>query len=352
MKEYNITRYRGPALILSILCIALFWAYTIFIAGGFNFGIDFQAGINITLDVPAASDEEMIRETLGEFSPQVQTVGNGGQRYNVRIADDENAENFQQTVSKAVSENLKARFGQVSIVNEEYIGSSFAGSLATQTIWVTLIALGLILLYVWIRFKLNYAVSAIAAVFHDVLFLLGFIGALRLDFSTATIAAVLTIIGYSLNDTIVIFDRIRENSRVVKERSFRDIINLSVSQSLSRTLITSATTLLAVLAILIFATGTIRTFALSLAVGVLVGTYSSIFVASPILLAWHDRNLKRVQEETNRARPQLSPTAGTAGSSAKSKVRAPEPIKQTAEEILEATDRRAKARAKKKKKKK
>ena len=351
MKEYNVLGYRIPAMIISGLIIISFWAYTFFMAGGFNFGIDFSAGISITVDLPSSPSEEDIRSTLSDLNPQVQTVGSGETHYNIRIADDGDTEDFQQKISKTVNDGLNNRFDQVSIVNEEYIGVSFAGSLATQTIWVTLIALGLILLYVWVRFKLNYAVSAIAAVFHDVLFLLGFIGALGLEFSTATIAAVLTIIGYSLNDTIVIFDRVRENSRIVKDRTFKDIINLSISQSLSRTLITSITTLLAVLAILVFATGAIRTFALSLSVGVVVGTFSSIFVASPILLVWHDRQTRRIKASRTAASTSISsmgsPSAGTV-----SKAATLPPVAQTAEEIAKATEKRAKIRAKKKRKKK
>ncbi len=350
MREFNITKYRVPALAVSGLVIVSFWIYTLYLSGGFNFGIDFQAGVNYTVDISSSSDEEMIREELSDFKPQVQTVGNEGRRYNIRVPDDGSTADFQSTTSTRITKLLNDRFNGVSFISEEYIGSSFASSLATQTIWVTLIALGLILLYVWIRFKLNYAVSAIAAVFHDVLFLLGFIGALQLEFSTATIAAVLTIIGYSLNDTIVIFDRIRENSRIVKDMSFRRIINLSVSQSLSRTLITSITTLLAVLAIYIFATGTIRTFAVSLVVGVIVGTYSSIFVASPILLAWHDRGVKRMKATLADPNPAVSSVP--AGSPAKPGRPISEPVKrQTAEEIAEATDKRARAKARKKKKK-
>lgn len=351
MKVYNVTRYRIPALIVSSVLILAFWAYTIFIAGGFNFGIDFQAGLNITVDVPAASDEGAVREVLSEYNPQVQTAGNDGGRFIVRIADDSTRENFQQIVSSGVTDSLKAKFGNVTIVSEEYIGSSYASNLATQTIWVTLVALGLILLYIWIRFKLNYAVSAISAVFHDVLFLLGFIGAFQLEFSTATIAAVLTIIGYSLNDTIVIFDRIRENTRIVKDTSFKDIINISISQSLSRTLITSLTTLLAVLAILVLASGTIRTFALSLVVGVIVGTYSSIFVASPILLAWHNRTAEKVHKAVSGAGHSSSAASAPTPSAGRSSSKAPEPPKQTAEEIAAATKRRAELKAKKKKKK-
>jgi len=351
MKLFNVTRYRVPALITSAVLIIIFWTYTLVFAGGFNFGIDFQAGINITVDVPAASDEQVVRDALSEYNPQVQTAGDQGGRFVIRIADDAQDENFQQKVTKGVTDKLEAKFGNMTILSEEYIGSSFASNLATQTIWLTLIALGLILFYIWIRFKLNYAVSAITAVFHDVLFLLGFIGAFQLEFSTATIAAVLTIIGYSLNDTIVIFDRIRENSRIVKDKGFNEIINLSVSQSMSRTLITSFTTLLAVVSILVFASGTIKTFALSLVVGIIVGTYSSIFVASPILLAWHNQELKKAHDAV--ANSNHGPSgSGKSSSGSKAAAELPEPVKQTAEEIAEATERKLKTKSKKKKKKK
>lgn len=347
MKVFNVTRYRIPALSASAFMIVMLLTYTIFVAGGFNFGIDIQAGLNITVDVPEAADEEAIRSALDEFNPQVQTVGDDTGRFLVRIADDETVDNFQQETSRAVMDALKDQFGDAMLQSQEYVGTNFAGSLTTQTLWVTLLTLGLILVYVWIRFRLNYAVSAIAAIFHDVLFLLGFIGAFGLEFSTATIAAVLTIIGYSLNDTIVIFDRIRENARIVKDKNFNEIINISISQSLSRTLMTSITTLLAVLAILIFATGTIRTFALNLTVGVLVGTYSSIFVASPILLAWHNRTANRAKNLKT-----SSQNVRTSSSLAPRPKKVADPIKQTAEEIAEATEKRAKAKAKKKKKKK
>lgn len=348
MKTYNVTRYRIPALIASSFFILAFWAYTVFVNEGFNFSIDFKAGLNIVVDIPTETNEQNLRKLLTEFNPQIQTARDESGRFIIRIADDSGVADFQQITTQSVSGILSSEFESVEIVSEEYIGSSFAAGLATQTIWLTLIALALILLYVWIRFKLNYAVSAVAAVFHDVLLLLGFIGAFQLEFSTATIAAILTIIGYSLNDTIVIFDRIRENVRITKDMSFKEVINQSISQSLSRTLITSFTTLLAVTAILIFAIGTIQVFALSLVVGIVVGTYSSIFVASPILLSWHDRRLWKTHKGIVAAQGELNSPAKLTSSS---RARALQPRRQSAEEIAAATLRRAKSRAKKKKKK-
>jgi preprotein translocase subunit SecF len=161
---------------------------------------------------------------------------------------------------------------------------------------LTGLAMGLILLYIWFRFRLGYALAAIAAIAHDMTFMLGFIGTFQLEVSTATIAALLTVVGYSLNDTIVVFDRIRENETILRESSFENVINTSITQSLSRTVITSVTTLLAVTAIYVFATGTIEAFALKLIVGIIIGTYSSIFIASPILLGWR-RTARRRQRQ-------------------------------------------------------
>jgi preprotein translocase subunit SecF len=350
MKIYNITRFRVPVFISSVIIIAVFWVYTLVFAGGFNFGIDFKAGINVTVEVPAAPDEQAVRTVLGDLDPQVQTSGDQRGLFIVRIADNSSIENFQAEVTKILTERLEKAFGEVNIVGQEYIGTSFAANLGRQTIWLTLIALALILLYIWIRFKLDYAVAAIVATLHDVVFLLGFIGALQLEFSTATIAAVLTILGYSINDTIVIFDRIREGSRIIKDRSLVEIINISITQTLGRTLITSLTTLLAVVAILFFAKGTVRIFALNLVVGILVGTYSSIFIASPVLLFWHDSKVRKTQKSlaghSHAAADASSKAQGTA------KVAAADAVRQTAEEIAEATDKKAKAKAKKKKKKK
>lgn len=303
-KVYNFTRLRFVMLAMSIILIAVFWIGT-FLQGGFNFGIDFQAGLNQRVKIAATSDisEGDVKDALaGIQSLQVQSVGNAqDNEFMIRVGVDEAVDNFQSVAKADILSKLEAAFGKgsIEIRSSDFVGPRFAGSLTSQTIFLTAFALLLILVYIWIRFKLNYAVSAIAAIFHDVLFLLGFIGIFQIDFSTATIAAVLTIIGYSLNDTIVIFDRIRENTKIVKSKSFEEIINISISQSLSRTIITSLTTLIAVVAIFLLATGSIKLFALNLIVGIVVGTYSSMYIASTILLGWHNNVLKKTTDKVH-----------------------------------------------------
>ncbi len=262
------------------------------VQGGFNLGIDFQPGLNLTVEVDAREDLdiEAIRSALVDYEgAQIQRLGDAAaDRFVIRIRDDGSIDDFAVTISRTVLDDLRSEFDGATVTELEnaYVGPRFSRDLTQQAVFLTVFALVLILAYLWFRFRFGYAVASISALVHDVLVILGVIGTFQLEVSIATIAAVLTIIGYSLNDTIVIFDRIRENETLIRENPFRSIVNISISQSLSRTLITSLTTLLAVLAIFIFSTGQIQLFALKLMIGVVVGTYSSVFVASPVLMAW------------------------------------------------------------------
>ena len=344
-KVINFTKSRFVFLTISIVLIVAFWAGT-FAQGGFNFGIDFRAGLSQQITINKDADIAEVKDALeGIPSVQVQTVGSGSNDFMVRVGVDESIDDFQVVTEKKIKDSLEAAFGSITVQSTEFVGARFAGSLTSQTIVLTLVALALILVYIWFRFKLNYAVSAIAAIAHDVLFLMGFIGVTQLEFSTATIAAVLTIIGYSLNDTIVIFDRIRENTRLVKDKSFEEVINLSITQSLSRTLITSATTFVAVLFIFIIGTGTIQTFALSLIVGIIVGTYSSMYIASTLLLGWHNKAHARAKAAVTAA-----PKAEEVKKVEAVKAAAPV-VTQSAEEIAAATEKKRKSKEKRKKKK-
>jgi len=234
---------------------------------------------------------EDVREALAADipNPQIQIVGAPvRQEFSIRVEDSEGAKNFSEDMSQRIQTSLLNAFGreQVIVNQTDYVGPSFSQALGEQSAILGTFALGLILIYIWVRFQLAYAVSAIAALVHDILVMIGFIGAFQIELSTATIAAILTIIGYSLNDTIVIFDRVRENTNLLRDSDRRTIINTSISQSISRTLMTSITTLLAVIPIYIFGSGVIKDFALSLIIGIVVGTYSSIYIASPIFLGW------------------------------------------------------------------
>ena len=309
MRTIQFTRLRYYMLGLSVLLIAAGVAATV-MHGGFNLGVDFQAGISlrVAVDAPNADIESVRVASAGIAGTMVQTVGDPADRqFIVRVRDPGEIDGFSAVMGERIISTLETAFGAGTVTELEsnYVGPRVSADLTRNTILLTSLAMGLILLYIWFRFRLGYATASISALVHDIAFMLAFIGAFQVEVSTATIAAILTIIGYSLNDTIVIFDRVRENEIVMRESGFETIINTSISQSMSRTLITSITTLLAVTAIYIFATGTVQLFALNLIVGVVVGTYSSIFVASPVLLGWRRaaRKRKAMQESQRRGTP-------------------------------------------------
>lgn len=240
---------------------------------------------------------EDVRSALSSYGDlQIKLVGAPeNQEFQVRVPEEEGARDFDQEVSSSLRNLLEEVFGDgtVLIRQTDYVGARLSQNLAQQTVYLSVLALVLILVYIWFRFRLAYAVSAIAALVHDTLFMFAFVGVTGMEFSTATIAAILTIIGYSLNDTIVIFDRVRENTGLMRNVSIREIVDTSITQSLSRTLMTSVTTLLAVIALYVFGSGSIKDFALAVIFGVLIGTFSSLFVASPLLMGWIFKASKR-----------------------------------------------------------
>lgn len=245
---------------------------------------------------------DQMRDVLAAAGdPQIQVVGSvEAQEFLVRLEDDGSAD-FSEVISAKIFKLLEAEFGTGTVIikQSDYVGPRFSADLGQSVVFLVGLALLLILLYIWIRFELAFAVSAIIALTHDVIIVIAFIGITQMDVVTATVAAVLTIVGYSLNDTIVVFDRIRENRQLMRDADLKTIVNTSITQSLSRTLITSVTTLLAVLAIYVFATGQIKDFALAMIFGIIVGTYSSIFIASPVLLGWIGSRRKRKLAKDN-----------------------------------------------------
>jgi len=191
----------------------------------------------------------------------------------------------------AVLEALGKDFylSQYAVRNTEIVGPKVGGDLRKQALYVTLAALGAMLVYIWFRFELIYGVAAVIAIFHDVLITIGIFSLLNKEISLTVIAALLTLVGYSMNDTIVVFDRIRENLKLTKRENFFDLVNRSINQTLSRTILTSGLTFLAVLSLYLFGGEVIHGFALALVIGVIIGTYSSIAIASPILVFFYQR---------------------------------------------------------------
>jgi len=192
-------------------------------------------------------------------------------------------------VTPAVLNTIRSSFslGPFTIRNIEIVGPKVGAELRKQAIYVTLYALGGMLVYIAFRFEWVYGAAAVLAVFHDVLITLGFFSLLRFEISLTVIAAFLTLVGYSMNDTIVIFDRIRENNRLLRREAFADVVNKSINQTLSRTILTSGLTFLTVLVLFLMGGQVLRAFSFALVVGIVVGTYSSFGIAAPIVVAWN-----------------------------------------------------------------
>lgn len=241
---------------------------------------------------------QTVRAALGELGQfEVQTLGRPEEQQFILKLGIPEGDNIE--VRRALEERVKGLLGAAFSVDEvvvrktDFVGPSLAGELATQTVSVVAVALVLMLLYLSLRFKFEFAVATVLCVVHDSAVMVTVALALGLEFSTSIIAAILTIIGYSVNDTIVIFDRVRENSSLMRDVDETVIFDTSLSQTLGRTIITSFVTLLAVVAMYVFTTGSLKDFALMLIVGILVGSYSTIYIASPIVMAWHSTGKHR-----------------------------------------------------------
>jgi preprotein translocase subunit SecF len=181
-------------------------------------------------------------------------------------------------------QNLKGVSEDIKFVSVESVGPKVSGELIKTAIIAVILAISAVLFYIWIRFEWQFAVGAISALIHDVILTIGIFSLLQIKFDLAIIAAILTIVGYSLNDTVVVFDRVRENLRKFKKRSLIEVMNLSINETMSRTVMTSVTTLLALISLFVLGGDVIRGFVFAMIWGVVVGTYSSIFIASAILL--------------------------------------------------------------------
>jgi preprotein translocase subunit SecF len=202
----------------------------------------------------------------------------------VRLQAQDGQESVTADTIEAVRVALTALDPELVFSSVESVGPKVSGELVRTALIAVTVALGLIMVYIWLRFEWQFAVGAVAALFHDVILAIGIFSVLQIRFDLATIAALLTIIGYSINDTVVIFDRLRENLRKFKTKPLVEVMNLSVNETLSRTLMTSGTTLLALIALLVLGGDVIRGFVFAITWGVIVGTYSSLYVAKNIVL--------------------------------------------------------------------
>ena len=298
-RVYNFIGARWVFITLSIVLITAGLGF--FIAfGGFNYSIDFTPGLNEQFKVDPAASEATIAEVRRVLGPvgrfDLQEVGSPAeQQFVVKVLARDAGPDFQSRTESQIMQLLEGAFGagSVTVQSSDFVGPRYSSELATQTVWILLVAVILILIYAAFRFKFVYGMAAVLCLVHDALFMLAVNAVFRLEFSTTTVAAVLTIIGYSINDTIVIFDRARENRGLMPNADLKTILNTSISQTLGRTVLTSFTVFLSIIALVVLGKGDIKNFAILMLVGIFEGAYSTIFIASPIVYMWTMGNEKR-----------------------------------------------------------
>ncbi len=263
-----------------------------FMIQGLNFGIDFRGGTTIRTESAQPVDVGVYRDAmapleLGDvsisevFDP---TFGPDQNVVMIRIQAQDGDEAVTVETTERVEAALKEVVPDIKFLATESVGPKVSGELIQTAVIAVLLAIGAVLIYIWLRFEWQFALGAVAALVHDVILTIGIFSELQIKFDLAIIAALLTIVGYSLNDTVVVFDRVRENLRKYKKKELAEVLNISINETLSRTLMTSVTTLLALISLYILGGDVIRGFVFAMIWGVIVGTYSSVFVASTILL--------------------------------------------------------------------
>jgi len=259
---------------------------------GLNFGIDFLGGTTIRTQSTQAVDVGAYRDSLSLLDLGDVSIS---EIFDPNFDDDQHVAmiRIQQQSGDDISVNdvtedallaLKSFDPNISFVSVESVGPKVSGELIQTAILAVVLAIGAVLIYIWLRFEWQFAQGAVVALIHDVLLTIGVFSVLQIKFDLAIIAALLTIVGYSLNDTVVVFDRVRENLRKYKKRPLKEVLNISINETLSRTIATSFTTLLALIALFVLGGDVIRGFVFAMIWGVIVGTYSSVFIAAATLL--------------------------------------------------------------------
>ena len=281
--NFEFMKFRKPMLFLSIFFII--FAILLLIFKGLNLGIDFKGGTLIEVNTNKSNISELRKILSPEFNDvSLQEFGDS-KTIIIRVQNDSNTERIA-TINR-VKELINNEINEFR--RSEFVGPTISSELLFKGLQAVAFALIAILFYIWIRFEWQFGFGAVVALIHDVLFTLGVLSLFNIEFSLSSIAAILTIAGYSINDTVVIFDRVRENLRKYKKLNLVDLFNTSINNTLSRTVMTSITTLIALFSLFILGGEVIKPFAFAMIIGVLIGTYSSIFIAVPTLLLFKFR---------------------------------------------------------------
>jgi preprotein translocase subunit SecF len=279
--NYNFIGKRKPAIILSIFLVLA--SISSFFMQGLNWGIDFSSGYVVQLKFDNQISINEIRKTFesNDISDAVIQSFGSNKEVLIKLKEDSNfnKESINNFLINSFSDDKPFK-----IIKLEFVGSQIGDELREKGEWAMLVALLSILVYIGFRFEFIYGIGAIIALIHDVIITLGFFSIFQIEFNLSVLSAALAVIGYSLNDTIVVYDRIRENTRIVKTDHYDNLLNNSVNQTLSRTVITSLTTMFVLISLYLLGGAAVELFALAMMIGILVGTYSSIFIASTSLL--------------------------------------------------------------------
>ncbi len=293
-------RFQRVALVVSVLACVLSIGF--YLVKGLNFGIDFRGGILLEIRTQGPADIGRLRAKLnglGLGEIQLQEFGQASDVL-IRIERQEGDTKDQLKAVEVVKGNLG---GTVEYRRVEFVGPKVSGELITAGVTAVLLALLAMMVYIWFRFEWQFGVGAVTALAHDVLLTIGIFSALGLEFNLSTVAAILTIAGYSINDTVVVYDRVRENLRKYKTMPLSELLDRSLNDTLSRTLLTSITTLLALVTLFFFGGQVIKGFSFAMIWGVVVGTYSSIWVAAPLLAYMKLRRGTFLEEDEGEGKP-------------------------------------------------
>lgn len=290
--NYPFMRFRIAALVASVIVILA----SIALVGikGINWGVDFEGGVVLEVKTPQAADLSAMRQAIegaGATGVRLQQFGDPTDVL-IRVAA---TQGQQASEAQAQIDRLKAaltqRLGQdIQFNRADFVGPQVSAELLHDGVLATVIALALITAYVWFRFEWQYSVGAMISVVHDIAATVGFFAVTGVEFDLSSVAAVLTIVGYSLNDKVIVYDRIRENLRLFKSMPLDELLNRSLNETLGRTLMTAATTALALLALVLFGGEVLRGFTLAMLWGVFIGTYSTTFIAAPVLIYFNLRS--------------------------------------------------------------
>ncbi len=293
--ETNFDFFKRGVITIGLSAVLAVLSVVAFLTMGLNYGIDFKGGSVIRTATPEPVAVSVYRDVLsglglGDYNvtevvdPAAELTDTNRNAVMIRIEQQSDDAETQNDIIAEVKSALESEIDGISFLQTDSVGAKVSGELVVTGIEAVVLAVLAVLFYIWLRFEWQFSLGAVTALVHDVVLTIGVFSVFQIEFNLSIIAAILTIVGYSLNDTVVVFDRVRENLRRFKKKPLQEVLNMSINETLSRTVMTSVTTLLALVALYVLGGDVIRGFTFAMIWGVIVGTYSSVFIASPILL--------------------------------------------------------------------